>query len=275
MRVSSVVFACLFTVLAGSVSAQERYPALGQDDVTPGTPSLPQDLELTVAAGVGYEPEYMGSDDYEAIFTPAIHLDYKQRAFFVVDRQAMMVPYEGLGVKMLANQDFSVGFNLTYDDGREDEGDIAGMGDLDWTVLGGMFAAWHPGPFFVRGQIGYDLMDEFDSYKGEIGAGYVTPINPQLRGMIDVSAAFGGEDFNQAFFGVTGAQSGATGLPAFGTEAGFYRVGVGGTLQYTLTQGAFVQGIARLDTLVGDASDSPISDDDTMLFLGANAGYHF
>ncbi len=45
----------------------------------------------------------------------------------------MMVPYEGLGVKMIANQDFSAGFNLTYDEGRDTDN---GLGDVDWTALG-------------------------------------------------------------------------------------------------------------------------------------------
>src|SRR5688572_4466721 len=171
MRRFSVVFACLFTVVALPSLAQERYPALGQDDVTPGSPSLPRDLELTVAVGVGYQPEYMGSDDYEAVFTPAIDFEYKQRAFLVVDREAMMVPYEGLGVKLIANQNFSAGVNVTYDGGREDEGTIDGFGEIDWTMVGGIFGAWHPGPFFVRGQVGYDLMDEFDSFKGDLGVG--------------------------------------------------------------------------------------------------------
>ncbi len=276
MRFSSILFACLFTVAAMPALAQTRYPALGQHDVTPGTPSLPQDLELTVAAGVGYGPDYMGADDYGAIFTPAIHLEYKQRGFLVVDREAMMVPYEGLGVKLLADQNFSAGVNLTYDGGRDAKGDIAGMGDIDWTALGGVFAAWHPGPFFVRGQLGVDLFNEFGSYKGEIGVGYAAPLAPHWKGMIEATASFGGEDYIQEFFGVTGAQSGASGLAAYDVDGGgFYRYSLGGVIQHNFTQGAFVQGRARLDMLTGDASDGPISQDDTSLFVGTNLGYQF
>lgn len=289
-------FSVIFSVLAGltfvnAAFAQEpppyqepvqtydqgaRYPALGQGDTTPGTPQLPQDLELTVAAGVGYAPEYMGSDDYEAIFAPAIDFEYKQRAFLVIDRDSMMVPYEGAGVKLLSNQDFSIGLNLTYDKGRSDDTSLAnGIGDLDWTVLGGGFAAWHPGIFFVRGQLGYDLLDEFNSYKGEVGLGVAGPINPNWRGKIELSSAFAGEDYNEAYWGIKPFQASASGLPLYNPDGGFYRTSLTGTLQYQFTQGAFVQGILRYDALTGDAADSPLVEDDSQFSAQAMAGYRF
>ncbi len=271
--------ATLLMLLAAPAFAQEptRYPGLGDGDTTPGTPQLPRDLELTVAVGAAIAPEYMGADDYEFIFDPAIKLEYNQRAFLVVNRQAMMVPYEGLGIKMLANQDYSLGFNLTYDKGRDTDGRIAVLGDMDWTVLGGVFAAYHPGPFFVRGNLGYDLMNEFNSYKGEIGVGYTAPINASLRGMIELDTAFAGENYMDDYFGVSAAQAAASAgrLTAFNPDGGFYRMGLSGTLRYQFTQGAFVSGLARYDWLTGDASDSSVSDDDAMFFLGGNVGYEF
>jgi outer membrane protein len=270
----------LFSLLSTVAVAQEpeRYPGLGDGDTTPGTPQLPQDLELSVAAGVAVQPDYMGASDYEVIFDPALKLEYKQRAFLVVNRQAMMTPYEGLGMKLLANQDFSLGVNVTHDMGREDDSDrIRGIGDVDWTVLGGVFGAYHPGPFFIRGQVGYDLLDEFNSYKGEFGAGIAAPINPSWRGMIELATAFSGENHQEKFFGVSTAQGIATGgrLTTFDADGGFYRVGLSGTLQYQFTQGAFAQGLARIDKLVGDAAESSISEDDVQLYVGTNVGYKF
>lgn len=271
--------AALLMLLATPAFAQEptRYPGLGDGDTTPGTPQMPRDLELTVAAGAAIAPEYMGSDDYQLVFDPAIKLEYNQRAFLVINRQAMMVPYEGLGLKLLANQDYSLGVNLTYDKGRDADGDISALNDMDWTALGGVFAAYHPGPFFVRGQLGMDLMGEFNSYKGELGAGYVAPINESLRGMIELDTAFAGENYFDDYFGVSGAQAAASAgrLTAYNPDGGFYRAGLSGTLRYQFTQGAFVSGLARYDWLVGDASDSSVSKDDAMFYLGGNVGYQF
>lgn len=253
-----------------------RYPALGQGDTTPGTPNLPRDLELTVAAGVGYAPEYMGADDKKAIFTPAIDFEYKDRAFLVINRDAMMTPYEGLGVKLLANQDFSAGVHLTYDGGRDDDNaHIDGIGDVDWTALAGVFAAWHPGSFFVRGQLDADVLNEYNSYKGEVGLGLAGPIAPYLRGKIEFSTAFAGQNYVDDYFGITGPQSAASGLAMYSPDGGFYKNSLSGTLQYTITQGAFIQGIARYDMLTGDAKKSPIVEDDAAFTVTGMVGYKF
>lgn len=241
-----------------------RYPGPNQGDTTPGSPNLPQDLELTAAVGFGYQPEYMGSDDYEGIFAPAIDLEYKQRGFLVINREAMMVPYDGLGVKMLANQDFSAGFNATYDEGR-DRVSAFGLNEMDWTALGGVFAAYHPGILFVRGQLGYDLLNEFNSYKGEFGAGVAGPITAQWRGMVELSTAFAGENYIDDYFGVG----------AFNPDGGFYRTRLTGALQYQFTQGAFVEGLLRYDQLTGDAENSPIVDDKGQFSATGMVGYKF
>lgn len=257
--------------------AQEpaRYPALGQGDTTPGSPNLPRELELTVAAGVAIQPEYQGSDSYEAVFAPALNLEYREQAFLVIDRQSTMTPYEGLGLKLLGNQDVSLGFNMTYDTGRDSSGPISTFGDIDWTALAGVFAAYHPGPWFVRGNVGYDVLGEYDSYKGEVGAGWSSAISPYMRGMIDITGKFAGDNYHDAFFGVSGAQSVASGLAAYDPDGGFYNWGIGGTLQYNLTPGAFVQGILRYDRLVGEAADSPVAEDKGAVSAKAMVGYKF
>lgn len=255
-----------------------RYPALGQGDTTPGTPNLPRDLELTVAAGVGYAPEYMGADDKEAIFVPAVDFEYKDRAFLVINRDAMMVPYEGLGLKLLANQDFSIGVNATYEERRDDDNDhIRGIGEVDWAGFAGGFAAWHPGIFFVRGQIGADMFGEYDnSFKGDIGVGVAGPLNPYLRGRVELSSAFAGEDYLDNYFGITSGQSARSGLKTFSPDGmGFYKTTLAGTLQYNITQGAFIQGIAKYDMLTGDAADSPIVEDENAFTVMGTAGYKF
>lgn len=276
MRRFSVVFALILSV-AGVANAQERYPGFGQGDTSPGSPSLPQNLELTVAAGVGVQRDYPGSDDYKAVFAPALDLEYKNSGFLVIDRQSMMTPYEGLGYKWFNTQDFTAGLNLTYDLGRDAQGAITGIGDVDWTALGGVFAAYHPGPFFVRGNLGYDLMNEFGSYKGEFGAGWAGPITQTWRGMIDLSTAFAGDGYAKEFYGVTGTQSAATGgrLAPYTAKGGFYNWGLGATAQYQFTQGIFLQGIMRYDQLMGDAADSPITDSKGMVTGKAMVGYKF
>lgn len=273
------VFMCVMLGFGGisAANAQDpyRYPGLGQGDTSPGSASLPRDIELTAAIGASLQPEFPGSDDYEVIFAPAIDFEYQQRAFLVIDRHSMMKPYDGLGYKLITNQDVTVGLNLTYDRGRDATGHIRGLDDVDWTAMGGGFAVWHPGVFYVRGQLASDLLNEFNGYKGEFGLGLSGPLAPAWRGMLDFNTAFAGDNYHKAFFGVTTAESAATGLARYKAEGGFYRAGVAGTLQYQFTPGVFVQGILKYDRLLGDAADSPVTKRDSQWGVQTMVGYKF
>lgn len=252
-----------------------RYPGLGQGDVSPGSAALSRDIELTAAVGAALQPKFQGSDDYEAIFAPAIDFEYQQRVFLVIDRHSMMKPYDGLGYKLIANQDVTLGLNLSYDGGRDQSGHIRGLGDVDGTAMGGGFAVWHPGVFYVRGMLANDMLNEFNGYKGEFGLGLSGPLAPAWRGMLDLNSAFAGDNYHEAFFGVDAGQSAASGLSQYKAEGGFYRMGVAGTLQYQFTPGVFVQGILKYDRLVGDAADSPVSKRDSQWGLQGMVGYKF
>jgi outer membrane protein len=273
------------TILAGSAVAAhaqnydhyegQRYEAT-QSHSSNNAYRAPSDLQLTVAVGVAAAPEYFGASDYEAVFAPAIALEYRD-AFLVYDRQAMMTPYEGLGYKILSNQNWSLGVSLLADQGRQDDSKhIRGMGDVDWSVLAGGFVAYEHGPYFARGQLHIDTLGEYDAgYRGELGAGIKGQIAPDVSGMLETTARYGSENYNEAFYNVNGTQSAATGLAVHDADNGFTQWGVGGTLRYNVTPGAFVQGLARYDRALEQASKSPVVDSKNQFYLGTQVGYTF
>jgi outer membrane protein len=272
------------TVLLGSSLAQaqgyEQQQYQGQGQSYPGTANqteaMPRDLQLTIAAGVAIAPEYFGGDDYEAVFVPSVALEY-HNAFLVLNRQAMMVPYEGLGYKFLSNDNFNLGLSVLYEPGRDDDSKhIRGYGEVDHTAMGGGFASYQYGPAFARAQVHMDMLDQYDGgYRGEIGAGVTGQLAPDLKGLLETTARYGSENYNEAFFNINGAQSAATGLPAYNADSGMQQWGIGGVLQYNVTPGAFVQAQAKYDAVLGDAADSPVSESNNQFYLGTNVGYQF
>lgn len=237
---------------------------------------LPRDLELTIAVGGAIAPEFIGADDYEAVFVPSVDLEY-HNAFLVVNRAAMMKPYEGLGYKFLSNDNWNIGLSALLDPGRDDDSKhIRRIGDTDMTALAGGFISYENGPVFARAQLHNDILNEYNGYRGEIGAGIKGNLKPDVVGMLETTARYGSENHNEEYFGVTARQSAANGrLARFNADNGFYQWGLGGVLQYNVTPGIFVQGQARYDRMIGDAADSPISKSNNQYYLGTNVGYKF
>lgn len=269
------------TLMIGSLhsaAAQDSYDTYGDNlgQTSNHTDAMPRDLQLTVAVGGAVAPEYFGSDDYEAVFVPSVDLEY-HNAFLVVNREAMMVPYDGLGYKLLSNENWALGFSLLYDPGRDDDSDhIRNMGDVDGTALAGGFAAYQYEPIFVRASLHMDVLNEYDGgYRGEVGAGLKGQLRPDLKGMIETSARYGSENYNEAFYNVSNSQSAATGLTPYNADSGFYQWGLNGVLQYNITPGLFVQGQARYDRVLGEAKDSSVTEANNQFYLGTNVGYQF
>ena len=288
---SAVTFALLASVayvgLSAGAQAQnydqayEYQDKLGQyrgaDSLTGnGTNDMPRDLQLTVAVGVGAAPEYFGSDDYEAVFVPSLDLEY-HNAFLVINREAMMNNNDGLGYKVLANENFDMGVSVLLDRGRSDDNrHIRGMGDVNPAALAGGFVSGQYGPAFARAQLHMDVLGEYDGgYRGELGTGVKGQLRPDLKGMLETTARYGSENYNEEYFSVSGRQSAATGLRRYNADSGFYQWGLGGTLQYNITPGLFVQGQAKYDKVLGEAADSPVTQSDNQYYVGTNVGYTF
>lgn len=281
MRYMGLVLGLTGALLAGTAHAQ-----LQNDENTVGTEYLPMDIELTLGVGLAWGPEYSGGGDYEAILSPLFSLDYKDAlwANLTADRTYNAIfadkPH-GIGFNIIkADADgFSAGISLLPEFGRNDSdaARIRGLGDIDWTVLGGGYVKYNHGPYFAMAQLHQDLLNEHDGYKGELSIGGTHLYNRQLRGTVKGFLGYGSDNYNEAYYGVTTAQSAssAQGLSAYTAESGFNEIGVAGNLTYALTPGTFIRGFAQWTTLIGDASDSSVVKDENQMLLGTTVGYRF
>ncbi len=266
-------FTRLFTIIVAVFSMTAVASAQEENAVAS---SLPAGLDLAVGAGVGYAPEYLGSDDYEAVFLPMITMDYQDLLFLNVHGQ----PYSGddeAGINLIKEDNLTAGLSITYLQGRDanDNGHLSGLGDVDWTFNGGGFATYEYKDFYGTVKLHHDLLNEHDGFMGKFEAGYNYLFNRQLKGILSISADYGSEDFMETYFGVNAAQAAASGLAQYNADGGFYRSALTGTVIYKVTPGLFVQGTAEYGHLMGEAADSPIVRSNNQFFFGTTIGYMF
>lgn len=100
-----------------------------------------------------------------------------------------------------------------------------------------------------------------------VGARTVVALGPDLE--------FGGGDFQRTWFGITPAQSAASGLPVYTPRAGVNMIGLHAGLTYHASAHVLWRAFARVSDLTGDAVRSPIVERRTQFLIGAGIAYRF
>jgi outer membrane protein len=213
----------------------------------------PRGWTVTIGAGAQTYPRYPGADNYGINPLP----------IFGLRRQGTPMPFEapddGFGFGILS-RDSVVNFGpaIRFQNKRREEDVGAAVGNVGFTVEAGGFVELHPTRNFrIRAEVRQGL----GGHKGlvaDLGADlvirdenvYIFSVGPRLR--------WADNDYHDAYFGVTPAVAGTTGLTAFNPNGGIYAVGGQAGLTYRLGRNWGMQGYVGYDRLTRDASDSPI-----------------
>lgn len=234
-------------------------------------------LSLTLGAGLMAHPEYLGGEDMTVSPAPRVELWYDDVAF-VSTRRGLQ---ELVGAQIKPADRLRLGVAVGRSQGRDsDDNDrLAGLPDLDPGMRYTMFATYRIGGglstslrvayesgdvdgFVVEGGLGYDLVRTTD-YALSLGGGVTWADNEQMSDRFGISAS-------QA------AQSTATPpLRPYDAKAGIRDVSVGVNGEYYLTRTWSLWGTATLRQLVGDAADSPVTQQETQPSVGAGVAYRF
>ena len=198
------------------------------------------DFVVTLGAGVNAEPDYLGSDDYEAGFFPIIGVerpgDDGPRGFFIRP---------------------SLGFV-----GERKSGDnpaLAGLDDVDFTVELGV-------------KVGYEsrIATAFAAVRHGIGGheGIVADIGLDFTANpMDRLTITGGprltivsDDYMETYFGVTPAEAITSAYAAYDPDGGIKSTGLEAEAVYEVTERTNLHLRAEWEHLLGDAADSPFVD---------------
>lgn len=228
-------------------------------------PSLAVGDELKIGVGAAVVPQFEGADEYRFIPFPSLSFE----------NDLLTVRNRGLGVEadFIPSPAFGLGPIISYDLGRKpdniDDPVVSRLREIDGTLriggfvetgvpLGGLESLEAGKPVILSARIAGQQATDTD--QGFTGTGSLSLIMPMDRWTVgtSISTTYASSDYMNTKFGITPADSAASGLPQYNAQAGFKDVGVGFFTSYKLDENWSVNGVARYSRLIGDAADSPI-----------------
>jgi len=256
--------------LAASLSAALLIPVAAMaQDIGPPAETVFDGDHLTIGVGGGYGPSYEGSDDY--VFFPTPLVQGKLGGIAITPRPA------GAALDFIPDaKDAKIGFSLgpvaTYSANRArqiKDPVVRSAGKLKESLDVGASA----------GITAYRLLSQYDSltlsadvkwnvnkaHRGMViqpGIFYVTPLSRAAIVTLGISAKHVDDDYARYYYGVTPAQSLASGLPLYNAKGGWASIGANALAGYDLdgdlTNGGFALfALGSYARLMDDAKRNP------------------
>ena len=255
--------------LAGALaSAETLFPMPSVPDVTDG-----DGWTIGIGAGLEYEAEYDGSDEYGTEFEPAFIVQRRQ------GNHLWFLEGQELGWRGRVDDLWLVQAGLRFEGGREESESpaLAGLGDVDDELvgmvevrraLGGNWSNWAAGRLMAGGS---DI-----GLLGVAAVGHTFAAGDPGMG-VDLFAfvTFASSEFVNRDFGITAQQSENSGLPETSLDGGYRSVGVQAVGRWRFGERWQLQFEAGYEKYNSDISDSPIALDDYEAEVGVNLLYRF
>ncbi len=236
--------------------------------------------DYTVGLGVGFAPDYDGSDDYKGVPT----WRFSANNLYHPDTNITLAG-PALRSNFVASPHLRAGVSGLYVPKRDDVDDKAvdRMKSTDSSLLLGGIFGWD---FLL--QPAADLTAALDlRYDVANGNGYlITPRLTYSNRLPDSRYSIGAElfsnwasdDYMSEYFGVSASDAARSGLNRDNPNAGFKDVGLALNVNYRITDHWSTTLLGSYTRLLGDAADSPIVDDRgnaNQFFGGVTINYRF
>jgi outer membrane scaffolding protein for murein synthesis (MipA/OmpV family) len=219
-------------------------------------PNLP-DWRVVLGGAAEYKPLYDGASLTRTQGGPVINIRYKDFAFASVG--------EGLGLNLVHGEHYRGGLALCYDLGRLVSNDVShleGLGDIKRAPGIKAFFSYAVSksfPLVVRADV-RQILGGVDGMAADLDA--FMPLPGSSRRLImfaGPSITYADHRYTQKEFGVTAAQSAASGYPVYDAHSGADAVGIGFSGTVFLTDHWFIDVDTAVNRLLGSAGDSPIT----------------
>jgi outer membrane scaffolding protein for murein synthesis (MipA/OmpV family) len=216
---------------------------------------------ISLGAGALYRPDYEGSDDYEVRAIPVLNISY--RDFIILRGPALKIDVFQLTGSELS-RDLSFGPLVKYDLGREanDNPVLRDLAEVDGGLDAGFFAEYQLGPVSFGISAVQDTGDRHGGTLAQLQVDYGRPLGARLYAQFDASATWADDKYTRSYFGITPAEAQASGLRPFVASGGVKDVGTSVSLTYLLSRHWRVTGRLAYRSLLGDAADSPLVEDE-------------
>jgi outer membrane scaffolding protein for murein synthesis (MipA/OmpV family) len=231
------------------------------------------DTQVTLGATAGFRPDYLGSDSTVGVVLPFVDANWRDRVFFTTRGGPE------LGFQITQDRAFRFGVGLDYAFGR-DEGDNArlrGTGDIDGTMRARAFASSGFGPITISAFLAQDLLDNGHGLTVGGDVEWRSRVTPQVSIFAGPGLSFVDGENMRSFFGVTPAQAARSGgqLRAYDASGGLQNLRFSLGAVYTPTRNLLVLPRVTVVQLMGDAADSPITQQETQVIGTLTLAWRF
>jgi outer membrane protein len=222
--------------------------------------------DFSVGGGIGFAPDYEGSDYYEAVPVPYFNVNYNH---------GMFVKLLGLNLRanLIPEKTWNLGpvYNYRAERDNVDNNRVDRMRDVSDAHEVGAFGGFTINNWFVSLEFLTDLGEAHGGWYSKLKGGYNWIISNSWALSIGASTTYADDDYMQTYFGVTAADAARSGLNQYEADSGIKDVGIDLGLNWMITQNWSAKGLASYTQLVGDADDSsPVVDEGSeSQFFGA------
>jgi len=205
-------------------------------------------------------PRYLGSDQRRVLAAPL--LDYQWRNGWFAGS------VNGIGYNFSKEGTLQFGLRLTADLGRKERRSSAlrGLGDVDGRAEFGGFLNVRPTPhLLLSSSLRAGSGDDRRGLVLDLGATQSIALSPQLHASLGLGLTLANREHLRSYFGVSAAQSAASGYSAYAPDAGLrdFRASLG--LSYMITPATALSLGLTAQVLQGDAEKSPVTRDRSAL----------
>lgn len=222
---------------------------------------------LALGGGLAADPNFQGSDKYRVHPTLFIFAGYGP--FFI--------GFGGAGVNLYRAPGLRMGIIVSLGPGRDESTDarLAGLGNVDRTVLAGLFAVHATRDFLTRVVAYTDVGGERHGTLARLDVFARFRTGERVGFFAGPGFTWGSSQYNQTFFGVTAEQSARSGFPEFNASSGVNDVRLTAGTNYRFAPNWRLFGGLTASRLAGDAAASPITEEKTQYRAFATAIYLF
>ena len=230
VRLTGLLAVPLMTLWASAAQAQE------QDHVVLGV-------------GVAGAPVYQGSKDYRVLPLPAI--DIKKGWLFANLRN-------GVGVEPINTENITIGASAVFVPGYRKRDVPIGVDKLSNAVGARLFTNIHASGFVATLGVVKVLSGGTKGTIADAGLSYPVKLSTRFTVTPTIGTTWADRKYNDGYFGITAAESLASGLPQFRAGSGFKDVSGALTASYRLTDRVSLSVTGTVSTLLGGVKDSPL-----------------
>lgn len=225
-----------------------------------------------IGLSVGYVPVYEGSREYRALPVPLVN--YHSGNFFISPRAGL----PAMGLQTALAPDWKAGVFVGMGLGRDssDADRTKGMDDIDFHGTYGAFVEWAPGPLSLEAAYRQAARSGYGGTL-ELRATYAAWQEGAHRVNIGASTQWASHDAMQTWYGVTSSQAASSraGLSTYSPSSGFKSAALFATWSYRINPSWSTITTLGVNTLLGDARDSPLTERRANMFGSVGVVYAF